>query len=70
MMSTPSTAPRALVVSEPAFLKQAELIQKNLDAFKGISAVPNLGDALIRHALSDLIDATVRPLFISFFFSY
>lgn len=67
-MSSPATpsaasaapsAPRALVVSEAAFLKQTENIQKSFDTFKGIIAVPNIANAMIKPILHNLVDATV-----------
>lgn len=58
-MSSPATAPRALIVSEAAFLKQTDNIQKCFDTFKGIVAVPNIGYAMIKPIVANLIDATV-----------
>ena len=67
-MSSPATAPRALLVSETAFLRQADAIQQALATFKGVIAVPNISNATIKPVLYDLIDATVRPTVISPFF--
>ena len=58
-MSSPATAPRALIVSETAFLRQADAIQQALATFKGVIAVPNISNATIKPVLYDLIDATV-----------
>jgi len=58
-MSSLATAPRALIISEAAFLKQTDNIQKCLDTFNGIVAVPNLGYAIIKPIVTNLIDATV-----------
>src|SRR5277367_6235838 len=58
-MSSSATAPRALLVSEAAFLKQTEAIQKAFDTFKGIIAVPNISYSMINPILANLVEATV-----------
>ena len=58
-MSALATAPRALIISEAAFLKQTDNIQKCLDTFNGIVVVPNIGYAMIKPIVANLIDATV-----------
>ena len=62
-MSSSATSPRALVVSEAAFLKQADNIQKCFDTFKGIVTVPNICYAVIKPIMTNLIHATVFFLF-------
>jgi len=58
-MSSSATVPRTLLVSEAAFLKQTEAIQKAFDTFKGIIAVPNIGYSMINPILANLVEATV-----------
>lgn len=59
-MSAPATAPRALLLSEPAFNKQIEAVQQAHASFKGICDVPSIGKSFVKLALIELVDATVR----------
>ena len=61
-MSSPATAPRALIISETAFLKHVDTVHQALTTFKGVIAVPNIVHAAIKPVLYDLIDATARSL--------